>query len=172
MALEQLREKLEDNAMAVKIGAGVLILLSLVFIVVNMAGGGGPSVQTQTTVIYYDVDQKVIKLVEHDTSAGPPSSPMNGTENVFIASVWYCDEGKDADVSDGMALADLEAEGLFIAWLEKADPAAKADEYNARPMMYRKLDSENWSKGETPAVMKIIESPLERCQDAAQYFVK
>lgn len=172
MAFDNLREKMEENASAVKVGAGVLILLSLGFIVVRLFGGGGTNLQTQSTAIYYDVDQKVIKLVEHDTSAGPVPSPMPGAENVFIASVWFCGDGEGVEVTDGMALAELERAGLFIAWLEKADTTPKGSAYNSRPMMYRTLDNTAWSKGETLAVTKIIESPQERCKDAVQYFVK
>ena len=75
---------LEENQAAVMIGAGVLILLSIILAVIRMSGGGA-SLATDSTVIYYDLDQKIISLVDHDLSAGPAPSPRAGTENAFIA---------------------------------------------------------------------------------------
>ena len=172
MGMDSLREKLEDNQAAVVIGAAVLILASVTLLVVQLAGGGPPAIATQATVVYYDLDQQTIKLVEHDTSAGPPASPMSGTENVFIASVWYCGGDGGVSLTDGMTLQKLEDAGFFIAWLEKEDPSTQADEYITRPMQFRTLDNPAWQKGETPAVLAILESPLNRCEDAAQYVAK
>ena len=169
MAMDNLRDKLEDNKTAVLIGAGVLILLSIVLVILRLSGGS-PSLGTASTVIYYDVDQKVISLVEHDMSSGLAPSPKPGTENVFIAAVWYCGE-KSGEVSDGMTLEELESEGLFIGWLEKEDTGQQGDEYNTRPMLFRSLDDPTWVRAETAASLKIIESPLERCADAVQYVV-
>ena len=68
-----------------------------------------------------------------------------------------------------MTMDELENAGLFIGWLERADTDAQADEYNIRPMLLRTLENPNWVKAETPASLKIIEGPLDRCPDAAQY---
>jgi len=120
-------------------------------------------------VIYYDVDQQTIRLVEHDPSAGPPASPMPGTDNVFVASVWYCGDAKGASLEDGMTRSALEDAGLFIAWLERDDPDTPANDYVTRPMLLRTLENPRWQKSETPAVIEILDSPLDRCEDAAQY---
>ena len=169
MGMENLRDTLEENKTAVMIGAGVLILLSIVLLVIRMSGGGSASLGTASKVIYYDVDQKTISLVEHDMGTGPAPSPKPGSESVFIAAVWYCGDSGGAEVSDGMSLDELESKGFFIGWLEKDDPETKPDEYNTRPMMFRTLDNPTWVKGETAASLKIIEGPLNKCADAAQY---
>ena len=171
MSIAELREKLEDNRPMVMIGAGVLIALSLIWLIVRLSGGGGAAtLPTQATVIYYNVDQQTIQLVEHDTSTGPPVSPMAGTDNVFVASVWYCGDAKDASLEDGMTLAALEDAGLFIAWLERDDPDnTSANEYVTDPVLLRTLDNPAWHKGESPAGLTIIQTPLDRCEDAANY---
>ncbi|MFK7789548.1 MAG: hypothetical protein AB8C95_08685 [Phycisphaeraceae bacterium] len=173
MSLGSIREKLEDNQAVVMIGAGVLIAGSVILLILRLtAGGGAAELQTQATVIYYDLDQQAIKLVEHDTSTGPAASPLAGTENVFVAAVWYCGESQGASLSDGMTLEELEEAGLFIAWLEKNDDRVQANEYVTNPRQYRTLDDPAWKRGETPAVIAILEGPLDRCEDAAQYVVQ
>lgn len=172
MSIAGLREKLDDNRPAVMIGAGVLIVLSLIWLVVRLSGGGAPTLPTQATAVYFDLDQQTIRLIEHDTSTGPPASPMAGTDNVFIASVWYCGDAQGVSLTDGMTLAALEDAGLFIAWLERDDPDTPANAYVTNPILMRTLENPVWQKGESPAGLAIIESPLDRCEDAAQYVPK
>lgn len=173
MGLGELRDKLEDHKPVVMGAAGVLILLSIVYLIISMFTGGSSSPGTKATLIYFDVAGQKVQLVEFDASSGElPSTPLAGSPDVFLASVWYCGESVAAELTDGMSLSDLEAAGMFIAWLEKEDPNGIVNEFGTRPMLYRTLSQPQWVKADTPKTLDIIEGPYDKCADAKRYSIR
>jgi len=173
MGLEDLRDKLEDNKPVVLGAAGLLILLSIVYLIVSMFTGGGNAPGTKATLIYFDLAGQKVQLVDFDASSGElPATPLSAGAEVFLASVWSCGESSDAKLTDGMTLSELEAAGLFIAWLEKEDPNGAINEFGTRPMLYRTLSQPKWVKADTAQSLAIIESPYDKCPDATRYSIR
>lgn len=173
MGLADLRDTLDEKKPIVIGAAGLLILLSIVYLVVSMFTGGGNAPGTKATLIYFDVAGQKVQLVDFDASSGElPATPLTAGAEVFLASVWYCGDSSDAKLSDGMALSELEAAGLFIAWLEKVDPNGAVNEFGTRPMLYRTLSQPKWVKAETAQSLAIIESPYDKCPDAKRYSIR
>ena len=173
MGLGELRDKLEDNKPVVMGAAGVLILLCIVYLIISMLAGGGNSPGTKATLIYFDVAGQKIQLVAFDADSDElPTSPLAGSGEVFLASIWYCGDSASAELTDGMTLSDLEAAGMFVGWLEKEDPNGLVNEFGTRPMLYRTLSQPQWVKADTPRSLDIIEGPYDKCADAKRYSVR
>lgn len=86
MGLGILQDTLKQSRLAVMISVGALIALSIIWAVIRMSGGT-PSLEIESAVIYCDLDQKTISLIDHDMASGPATSPRPGAENALIAAV-------------------------------------------------------------------------------------
>jgi hypothetical protein len=159
----ELRKKLEENQSITIVALLVVILFCLSLVVCQLIGGGPGTSTTAVQLVYYDLDSKTIKIVAHEYPA-QPTSPLEGTENVFMASVFACEECPEGQIKDGMSLEDLKAEGMFIAWLERIDPnmteeMAMFGEGNS----YRTLESDRWYKTSEKGYERINQKLNDRC---------
>lgn len=103
-----------NNNPAVVSGAAVLVLvLCLGAISCSLfgwggAGGGSKNVQ----LVYYDLSNDSLKLVRAQDRLG---SPLVGTET-YLGYVMSC--GECGEINEGMTRAELEAGGMYIAYLQ------------------------------------------------------
>ena len=140
----ELRKKLEENQSIAVIALLAVIIFCLVLVTCQLTGGGSGPSTSEVELVYFDLESQTIKIVEHQYPE-QPSSPLTGTDNVFLTRVYSCKECPDGQVKDGMSLEDLKAEGMFIAWLEKIDPnmtdqmAMMGEGYS-----YRTVENDRW----------------------------
>lgn len=159
----ELRKKLEENQSITIISLLVVIIFCLSMVVCQFVGGGPGSMASEAKVVYFDLDSQTIKIVDHKYPA-PLTSPLEGTENVFLASVYSCEECPDGKLKDGMTPEDLKAEGMFIAWLERIDPNI-TDEMAmfGEGHSYRTLESDRWYKTSEKGFEMINKKLVDRC---------
>ena len=163
----ELRKKLEENQSIVIGGLCVIILFSLGLVTCHLLGGPSQASYTNSVeLVYFDTETKTIKLVEHEYPA-IPASPLEGQENVYLASVYACEECPKGAIKDGMTLEEIEEEGMFIAWIERIDPNA-TDEMAlfGEGYSYRLPDKDKWYSSSDPGYQKIIRELYERCPKA------
>lgn len=159
-----IREKLNENPIVMVAGVGVVLLLCLSVIFCQLVDTGSSSVKVK--YVYFDDASKSIRVVEFKLPEELPTSPLEGTDNVYMATVFSCEDCPKGSVKDGMTLAELEAAGMYIGWLSRIDPGKESqgamlgeDGYD-----YRRLDEEVWHKEFTPEVDKIRKEATSKCE--------
>jgi hypothetical protein len=160
-----LRETLNNNPAVVTGGAVVLLLVAVVILgkVLFFSGGSG-SVGTEQ-VIYYDVANKTIKLVERPAEEPQPNSPLDGSPDTYQATIFAC--GECGEITDGMTLEDLKAAGMFVGYLHKRDPGTEyAPEFN-KTYKYRPFESKNWYPASGDQWFKIEAQLQRKCEGGA-----
>jgi len=161
----ELRSKLEENQSVVVIALIVLIVFCLGLVMCQVFGGRS-SVSSDVELVYYDLGNQTIKLVDH-TYPAIPKSPLEGTENVFLASVFKCGECPKGTIKDGMTMQDLKSEGMFIGWLEKIDPNASEEmAMFGEGNLYRSVESDRWYRAMDQGYEAITQRVYARCSDA------
>ncbi|MBX2851294.1 MAG: hypothetical protein KTR15_06075 [Phycisphaeraceae bacterium] len=162
----ELRKKLEENQSVAVVGLLVVIIFCLGLVMCQLTGGGPGSSTREFKLVYFDVDSQTIKIVDHKGPA-QAASPLEGTDNVFIASVFACEACPEGQIKDGMNLDDLKAEGMFIAWLERIDPNM-TDEMAmfGEGRSYRTLENDRWYKTTEKGYELINKRLLDRCPKA------
>lgn len=160
-----LRDTMNNNPAAMTGGIAVVLVLSLVLVVCRFMGGGSSS--SATTIIYYDITNKQFKVVEHDYAKMTyPSSPFEGTSDVFIATIWACGECPEGGVTDGMSLADLEAKGMFVGWIEKVvDGSAQGGDDREQVTVYASMAGKTWYRDFSPGVQKLFSAASIKCDN-------
>lgn len=162
----ELRKKLEENQSFVLIGLICIIVFSLSLVVCQLTGGGAGSYSSEVKLVYFDLDSQTVRVVKHEYPA-IPASPLEGTEDVFLASVYACEECPEGALKDGMSLADLEAEGMFIAWLERHDPDASEEMMMfGEGYQYRTVENDQWYKVTDKGYEQITRGVYDRCPQA------
>lgn len=162
----QLREKLEENQSIVLIAVVGLIVFSLSLVVCQLTGGGAGSYSSEVELVYFDTESQTIRVVDHKYPA-MPQSPLEGTENVFLASVYACEECPKGKLKEGMTPEDLKANGMFIAWLEKVDPNISEEmAMFGEGYMYRTLENDKWYKATDRGYEQIVGALYDRCPTA------
>ena len=117
-----LRETLNNNSALVTIGAVVLLVVALAAIVFQMDGSRGGQV---VDLYYYDMNDGTI-FVGPSNVVPPidaPSGPYNDQQGGVRAVIFAC--GECGDLA-GKTVAEIEAQGGKIAYLERYTPEAKA----------------------------------------------
>jgi len=165
----ELRQKLEENQSLVIIGLIAVILFCLGLVMCQLIGGGSGSSSSEVKLVYFDTTNQSIRLVDHEYSknSAQPKSPLEGTTDVFLASVFGCEDCPKGKIKDGMTLEDLKANGMFVGWLEKVDPAM--DEEMAllgEGSMRRLVESDRWYKPTDKGYEVINEKVYEKCKTA------
>lgn len=162
----RLGEKLEENQSIVLIGAISLIVVSLGLVVCQLTGGGPGSYSSEVQLVYFDTQSQTIRLVDHEYPA-MPQSPLEGTENVFLASVYACEECPEGKLKDGMSQDDLKANGMFIAWLQRVDPDITEEmAMFGEGYEYRTLENDKWYMATDRGYEQIVSGLYERCPSA------
>lgn len=162
----ELKSKLEENQSIVVLGLIVVIVFCLCLVMCQVFGGGPGAVSTDVKLVYFDLTNKEIKVVAHEYPA-MPKSPLEGTTDVFLASVFACDECPKGKIKDGMTMDELEAEGMFIGWLEKIDPEISEEmAMFGEGYLYRAVDSERWYKATDKGYETINMRVYEKCKTA------
>lgn len=162
-----IRDMLNENPVFVYIAVGLLTVTALSLVVCQSMGGGG-SAPSSHTMIYYDASKEVLRVIEHDFSAGYSRPVLE--DGLVEAVIYTCGEQEPGLISDGMSRADLENKGLFIAWLQRMDPnASEEDRLFEMMIQYKLVDSERWLKANDPGVNQILNAPAQRCPDAMPY---
>lgn len=162
----QLREKLEENQSILLLGAIGLIVVSLGMVVCQLVGGGSGSYSNEVQLVYFDMESQSIRLVDHEYPA-MPKSPLEGTDNVFMASVYACEDCPKGKLKDGMSKEDLKANGMFIAWLERIDPDLSEEmAMFGEGYEYRSLDNDKWYKATDRGYEQIVNGLYKRCPTA------
>lgn len=162
----ELRKKLEENQLIVVVALILLILTSLTLVMCQFTGGGASGSTSKVELIYFDLGSQSIRLVEHRYPA-QPKSPLEGTEDVFLATVFKCEECPDGSVKDGMSLADLKAEGMFIGWLEKIDENVSDEMVMfGEGYAYRTIETDRWYKPTDRGYEALNRRVYEKCENA------
>lgn len=162
----ELRKKLEENQSFVLIGLIFIIVFSLSLVVCQLTGGGSGSYSQEVKLVYFDLTNQTIRVVDHEYPA-IPASPLEGTDDVFLASVYACEECPKGKIKDGMTMADLKAEGMFVAWLERYDPDVTEEmAMYGEGYLYRTLENDKWYKATDPGYDQIVRGLYERCPGA------
>ena len=163
----ELRKKLEQNQSVVVAALALVIFISMCLVVCHLVGGpGGGSHSNDVRLVYFDTETNTIRVVDHEYPA-IPASPLKGTDNVFLASVYSCEDCPEGAIKDGMTLDEIEEEGMFIAWLERIDPKANEDmALFGEGYEYRLPEGDKWYKSADPGYQKIIRDLYERCPTA------
>lgn len=165
----ELRKKIEENQSIVSIGLIVLIIFSLGLTMCQIFGGGSGPGSQEVQLVYFDTTNQTIRIVEHEYSAqsAQPASPLEGTDDVFMASVFACEECPKGQIKDGMSLGDLKANGMFVGWLEKFDPEV-SEEARAfgEGAQYRSLERDRWYKVNEKGYEAIRKRVFQRCPTA------
>lgn len=158
---QDLREKLAKNQL---LTAGLLLLIliaSLGLITYHFTSSGIRPAEVK--LVYFDLKSQTIQIVNH-TYPDMPASPLEGTDDVFIASVYACDPKPDGTIKDGMTLEDLKANGMFIAKLEKIDPDVTGEAaIFGKGTSYRTLTDEAWHETDSPGHKAIQRMLKSRC---------
>lgn len=162
----ELRKKLEENqsiAMSVLI---LIIVISLGMVVCHLVGGGSGSYSSTVELVYFDLESETIRVIKHEYPE-MPTSPLKGTDNVFLASVYSCEECPKGLLKDGMTLDDLKQNGMFVAWLERIAPEI-TDEMalSGEAYAYRTLEQDKWFTGIEQGYDSVHRQVQERCPGA------
>ncbi len=162
----ELRQKLEENQSMVIVGLLVLIVFCLGLVMCQLFGGGPGSYSNEVELVYFDTADQSIRIVEH-TYPALPQSPLEGTTDVFLASVFGCEECPKGQIKDGMTLEDLKANGMFIGWLEQIDPDIN-DEMAmfGEGYMYRSVDDDRWYKPTDKGYEELNKRVYDKCATA------
>lgn len=163
-----LRGKLNDNPMVMVTGLTLLIITCFSLIICHFSGGG--SVSNKAKLIYFDTKKQQIRVVEHEYPE-LPASPLEGEEGVYLAAVFSCVDQEPGAVKEGMTLEDLQANDMFIGWLEQSDgDAMDADIAFEETYLYkyRMLDGDKWYSIDEPGFRAIQTWPYEKCADAVR----
>lgn len=161
----ELRQKIEENQSIIVIALIAVIVCCLGLVTCQMFGGGA-SYSSEVKLVYFDTENQSVRLVDHEYPA-IPTSPLEGTTDVFLATVFACEECPQGKIKDGMTLEDLKANGMFVGWLEKVDP--QMDEESAmygEGYFYRSIDSDRWYKATDKGYQTINNRVYEKCQNA------
>ena len=162
----ELRKKLEENQSIVILGLIIIILFSLGAVTCQMFGGRGGSFSQEVELVYFDLTNQTIKIVNHEYPA-IPMSPLEGTEDVFMARVFSCEDCPEGKLKDGMTPDDLKANGMFVAWLERTDPNATEEMMMfGEGQEFRTLSSERWYNTSDPGYQQMMKAFSERCPRA------
>jgi hypothetical protein len=162
----ELRDKLEENQSIVVLGLVVLIVFCLSLVMCQVFGGGASSATSDVKLVYYDLGNQTIRVVDH-TYPDLPLSPLEGTTDVFLASVFACEECPEGKVKDGMTMEELKAEGMFIGWLEKFDPELSEEQMMfGEGNMYRTVEKDRWYKTTDRGYEVITNRVYEKCSNA------
>lgn len=165
-----LRETLNNNPAAVTGGAVVVLLLCLFMVYCQLTGGGTSDYTAQ--LIYYDVANKQIKLVEW--KEGPqPNSPLDGSPDVYEATLFSCGEcpeGPDG-ITDGMTLEDVKAKGMYPGWITKRDPNTEAEAFMNPTMMCQPFGSNRWYQAASSAWQAKEDQIRRGCNGGKDYAV-
>lgn len=162
----EIRKKLEENQSIVVIGLIALIIVSLGLIVCQMTGGGSGAISTKVKLVYYDLGNQKIRVVDHKYP-DIPSSPLTGTTDVYLASVYACEECPPGTLKDGMSLSDLKENGMFIGWLERIDPEATENTVMfGEGYKYRTIEVDQWYSVSDKGFEMINRKVFERCPTA------
>ncbi|MFN3167604.1 MAG: hypothetical protein ACE37H_11120 [Phycisphaeraceae bacterium] len=156
-----LRETLNNNP-AVVTGAAVVLLLVAVIIlgkVLFFSGGGGAVGNEQ--VIYYDVANKTIKLIERSTKDPYPDSPLDGSPDTYQASIFSC--GECGEITDGMTLDDLKAAGMFVGYLHQRDPGTENDPEFNPTYKIRLFEGKKWISAGDGRLYQVEEQIHRKC---------
>ena len=162
----ELRKKLEENQSIVILGLLVIILFSLGLVTCQLMGGRQGSFSQEAELVYFDLTNQTIKIVDHEYPA-PPTSPLDGTEDIFMARVFSCEELPEGTLKDGMTLDELKAKGMFVGWLERIDPEMSEEmAMFGEGQSYRTLENDRWYKTSEPGYEKIMKQFSARCPRA------
>lgn len=162
----ELRDKLEENQSIVIVGLLAVILLSLGLVMCQMFGGGTASYSNKVKLVYFDTANQSIRVVDHEYPE-MHKSPLEGTTDVFFAAVFACEDCPEGVIKDGMTLADLKANGLFIGWLEKIDPNPdQAIAMFGEGMMFRTIEKDRWYRATDKGYDMIQTRVYEKCSTA------
>ncbi|MEO0474437.1 MAG: hypothetical protein AAF085_00510 [Planctomycetota bacterium] len=162
----ELRKKLEENQSVVVIGLVVVILFCLGVVACQLMGGGPGAGSSDVRLVYFDMDSQTVRIIDH-TYPDLPTSPLEGTESVYIASVFSCEDCPKGKIKDGMTLEELKAEGMFVAWLEKRDPEVSEEmAMFGEGYSYRSLENDRWYKNTERGYEAIHAKLVERCSQA------
>ena len=159
----ELREKLQENQSVLAVVLILVIVLCLSLVMCQLFGGGSGSYSNEVKLVYFDTANKTVRVIDHEYP-DMPASPLAGTDNTFLASVYACDDCPKGKIKDGMTLAELEAEGMFVAWLERIDP-------NATPEMamfgsdrtYRRVTDQRWYRSDEQGYAQMNKELQARC---------
>lgn len=158
-----LRETMNNNPAVVTGGAVVILLLCLFLVYWQFSGGSGSSNVT-AQLIYYDVANDKLKLMEWDS--GPyPDSPPPGMTDVYEAvllSCGECPEGPDGIV-DGMTPEQIKAAGMFVGWLYRRAPGTEPDPMVNESMEARPLKGSTWIKVASKQWVDLEEKLRRQC---------
>ncbi|MFK7789546.1 MAG: hypothetical protein AB8C95_08675 [Phycisphaeraceae bacterium] len=161
----ELRNKLEENQSIVVVGLIGLIIFSLVLVTCQMVGGGG-SVSSEVKLVYFDVSNQSIRLVDHEYPA-IAQSPLDGTTDVYLATIFSCEECEKGAIKEGMSLEDLKAKGMFVGWLEKIDPEMSEEmAMFGEGRLYRTVENDRWYKPTERGYEVINTRVYEKCARA------
>ena len=156
-----LRDKLNNNPAAVTTGAVVLLLIAVsILVYVLFFKGGGRGTGTEQ-VIYYDVKNNTIKLVDRPGADPYPDSPLEGSPDVYMATIFAC--GECGEITDGMTAEQLKQNGMFIAYIHKRDPGTPFDPETNPTSMYRPLETSNWFPSAGDRWYPVLEKIQSRC---------
>ncbi|MGB0766636.1 MAG: hypothetical protein ACPGYV_02880 [Phycisphaeraceae bacterium] len=161
-----LRNKSEEYKPFIILGLCLVIVFCLSLVLCQLTGGGSGSFSNEVRLVYYDTTNQIIKLVDHEYPA-IPQSPLEGTTDIFLASVYGCEDCPQGTIKDGMTRAELKDKGMFIGWLERIDPTAN-DEMMLyeQGYEYRLVEGATWYNATDPGYQKIIEDLYNRCPNA------
>ncbi|MEM6506464.1 MAG: hypothetical protein AAF711_13565 [Planctomycetota bacterium] len=162
----ELRKKLEENQSIVLIALILVIVASLSMVFCHLVGGGPGSYSSTVELVYFDLDSETVRIVEHEYP-DMPTSPLEGTDSVYLASVYSCQECPKGQIKDGMTLGDLKANGMFVAWIERIEPdIAHEQALSGEAYAYRTLDDETWHSGIEQGYDKVYQKMNRRCEGA------
>ncbi|MEM9344996.1 MAG: hypothetical protein AAGB26_00120 [Planctomycetota bacterium] len=162
----ELRKKLEENQSVVLIALILVIVVSLSMVFCHLVGGGARSYSGTVDLVYFDLESETVRIVKHEYP-DTPASPLKGTDNVYLASVYSCKECPKGQIKDGMTLDDLKANGMFVAWIERIEPNI-TDELalSGQAYAYRTLEDETWYAGIEQGYDKVYQKMNRRCEGA------
>lgn len=164
----ELRDKIEENQSLVIVGLVALIVFCLALSMCQVMGGGGSAARIDVQLAYVDLDSQSIRVVDH-TYPEIPASPLEGTDNVFLATVFSCEECPSGAMKDGMSLQDLSNSGLFIGWLIKRDPSASRDDVaRGEGDLYRSVAEDRWYTAGDQGFTALTEAVYRRCSTARE----
>ena len=156
-----LRETMNNNPAAVTGGAAVLLLLALLWLGKGLVFGGGSDGGTQQ-IIYYDVANKQIKLVDYDSKTYP-NSPLDGSPETYEAALLACGECPEDKIVDGMSLEDIKAAGMYVGWISRRDPGSDPEPDFNPSMQFRSLQSPKWVSASSEAGFKLQDQLQRKC---------
>lgn len=163
-----LRDTLEEHRKYVLIGVGVVFLISLILMTQTLfGGGGGEPVRTFENIVYYDLASQtiIVKPYDHDMR-DDLQSPLPDRPQAYIAGVFACGSCPEGVLEDGMTLAELDAAGMFVAYIKQIDSTGRRDQWGGRLVQYRAPNGNRWYDIDTDQAFALVTLPFERCPDA------